>query len=68
MIKHFVSSSGVSRNLVPKFKRPYKISKALRNDRYLIENADDFRKSRKPSKGVWAIALEITQETSNVRS
>lgn len=56
LIKNFDSTVGVSRKLIPKFKGPYKISKVLRNDRYVLEDVEGFQQSRIPYKGVWAAA------------
>lgn len=56
MIKNFDSTAGVSRKLIPKFKGPYKVSKVLRNDRYVLEDVEGFQQSRIPYVGVWAVA------------
>jgi len=56
MIKDFDTHVGICKKLIPKFKGPYKIPKTLRNDRYVIKDADGFQQSRIPYKGVWAVA------------
>lgn len=50
MMWHFDSSAGVSRKLIPKYKEPYRVSKVLRNDRYLLEDVEGFQQA-----GVWAV-------------
>jgi len=56
MIKNFDSHVGVSKKLIPKFKGPYRVTKVLRNDRYVLEDVEGFQQSRLPYKGVWAVA------------
>ena len=55
MVKNFDSTAGVSRKLIPKFKGPYRICRALRNDRYVLEDIENFQHARNPYKGVWAV-------------
>lgn len=54
MVRNFDSHAGVSKKLLPKFNGPYRISKILKNDRYLLQDVEGFQKSRNPYKGVWA--------------
>lgn len=56
MVTNFDSHAGISRKLIPKFRGPYRVSKVLRNDRYLLEDVENFQQSRTPYKGVWAAA------------
>lgn len=55
MVRNFDSQTGPSRKLMPKFKGPYRISKVLRNDRYVLEDVEGFQRSRTPYSGVWAV-------------
>lgn len=55
VIRNYDNSAGTSRKLIPKFKGPYKISKILPNDRFLIEDVEGFQQTQIPYKGVWAI-------------
>lgn len=54
MVTNFDSHAGISRKLIPKFRGPYRVSKVLRNDRYLLEDVENFQQSRAPYKGVWS--------------
>lgn len=56
MIKNFDSHTGISKKLIPKFKGPYRITKILQNDRYVLEDVENFQQSRLPYKGIWAVA------------
>lgn len=55
MIKNFDSHAGVSKKLKPKFKGPYRVSKVLGNDRYVLEDIEGFQQSRNPYTGIWAV-------------
>jgi len=56
MIKNFASHVGVSKKLIPKCKGPYRVTKVLRNDRYVLEDVEGFQQSRLPYRGIWAVA------------
>lgn len=56
MINNFDTHIGISKKLIPKFKGPYRVSKVLQNDRYIIEDVEGFQQSRVPYKRIWAIA------------
>ena len=53
MIRNFVNESNVPRKLIPKFKGPYKVTKVLRNNRYVLEDPDNYQHKQIPYKGVW---------------
>lgn len=55
MISNISSQVGASSKLIPKFKGPYKISKVLENDRYLVEDVEGFQQTQIPYKGVWSV-------------
>jgi len=40
MVKNFDSTVLTARKVIPKHKGPYKIAKAMRNDRFLLEDVD----------------------------
>jgi len=54
MVKHFESTVGVARKLIPKNKGPYVIAKVLRSDRFLLNDVEGFKVYRNPYKGVWS--------------
>jgi len=56
MIKNFDSNTGVCKKLIPKFRGPYEIKKVLKNDRYLLEDVENFQQSRNSYSGVWAVS------------
>lgn len=53
LVRNFDSTPGVSKKLIPKFKGPYKITKCLKNNRYVIADGEDFQNAQKPYVGVW---------------
>lgn len=53
LIRNFDNTPGVSKKLIPQFKGPYKITKCLRNNRYVIADVEGFQNTRKPYVGVW---------------
>ncbi|KOC58630.1 hypothetical protein WH47_01037 [Habropoda laboriosa] len=55
MIRNIDTSAGVNKKLLPKFKGPYQVKKALDCDRYVIEDIDGFQITQIPYKGVIAI-------------
>lgn len=56
MVKNFDSRTGISSKLIPKYRGPYKITKILENDRYLIEDVEGMQQTQIPYKGIWAVA------------
>lgn len=56
MIRNIETSKGVSQKIIPEFKGPYKIVRVLRNDRYVVQDADDHQITRKPYEGTWEAA------------
>lgn len=52
-IRNFDNTPGVSKKLIPLFKGPYRITRCLRNDRYVINDPEGFQNTRKPYAGVW---------------
>lgn len=55
MLKNFNSTMGGATKLIPKFKGPYKITKILKNDRFLVEDVDGFQQTQIPYKGIWSV-------------
>lgn len=53
MIRNFDSTVGTSKKLIPQFKGPYKISRCLRNDRYVISDIEGCQNTQKAYKGAW---------------
>lgn len=49
MIRNFEAGPG---KLAPTYKGPYKITRQLRNDRYVISDVEEFQLSQKPYTGV----------------
>jgi len=52
MLRNFDSSVGASKKLVPIFKGPYCIKRALRNNRYLLSDVDGFLNTQRPYQGI----------------
>lgn len=52
MVKNVDSHCGTPK----KFKRPYRVSKLLRYDQFLLEDVEGFQFPRTPYKGVWSVA------------
>lgn len=55
MIMNRDVTSNINKKLIPKFKGPYKVKKALPNDRYIITDADGYQYSPKPFESVFAV-------------
>lgn len=53
LIRNFDSTIGVFKKLISQFKGPYKITKCLRNNRYVIADIERFQNTRKPYMEVW---------------
>lgn len=67
MIKNFDATPGVSHKLVPRYKGPYQIVKALRNDRYIIADIEGFQISQKPYQEVWEAAnMRLWKKPSDI--
>lgn len=43
---------GTNKKLVPKYRGPYVIIKKLGNDRYVVEDVDNYRVTQQPYHGV----------------
>lgn len=56
MVKNFDTTTGVSKKLIPRYKGPYEVIKALRNDRYVIKDIENFQVTQKPYLGTWEAA------------
>lgn len=54
MIGNVNTQSGVSSKLVPKYKGPYRITRMLENDRYVVEDVEGFQQTQIPYKGTWS--------------
>lgn len=53
MIRNIDTSKGASKKIIPEFKGPYKVSKILRNNRYVITDVDNHQVSNRPYEGTW---------------
>lgn len=53
MIRNYVSTPGVVKKLLPKFRGPYEVKKISRNDRYIIGDIDGHQVTQTPYQGVW---------------
>lgn len=60
MVRNFDATPGVSQKLKSRFKGPYQVDRVLRNDRYVLRDAEGHQLSRIPYHG--------TGEASNMRS
>lgn len=60
MIRNYVSTPGVIKKLLPKFRGPYEVKRVLRNDRYVIGDIVGHQVTQIPYQGVW--------EAANMRS
>ncbi|KAK9685092.1 hypothetical protein QE152_g38313 [Popillia japonica] len=52
-ITNTISTPGVNKNLMPKFRGPYVISKCLGNDRYVVKDVDSFQLTNIPFDGIY---------------
>lgn len=53
MVRNFETTPGISKKLIPRFKGPYKVVKELRNDRYVLQDAENFQVIQRPYIGTW---------------
>ena len=53
MIKNFDTTVGVSKKLIPRYKGPYEVVKVLRNDRYVLQDIENFQVTQKAYVGTW---------------
>jgi len=53
MIKNIDTTTGYSKKHIPKFKGPYKIKKALGNDRYVLTDVEGFQVTQIPFNSVY---------------
>lgn len=49
----FDSTVGVLRKLMPQYKGPYKVTRKLRNNRYVLTDPENFQMTQKPYMGTW---------------
>lgn len=56
MINNIDTLNKVFHKIIPKFKGPYEVMRALRNDRYVIKNVSDFQANQKFYEGTWEAA------------
>lgn len=68
VIKSVDTTPGVNKKLAPKYKGPYKVSKVLPNDRYVISDIETYQVTQIPYNGIieasnikhWAKAVQST--------
>lgn len=53
MLRNFDTTIGVSKKLIPQYKGPYLVVKALRNDRYVISDIPGLQNNQRKYQGVW---------------
>lgn len=51
-----VKNAKMGSKLSPAFRRPYKIIRQLRNDRYVVADVERCQVSQKPYQGTWEAA------------
>ena len=56
VIKNVITTAGINKKLLPKFKGPYEIVEVLDNDRYLINDIPYMQITRLPYRGVRSAA------------
>lgn len=52
MVKNIVTTAGINKKLLQKYKGPYQVVKVLPNDRYFIKDLENLQISRIPYEGV----------------
>lgn len=53
MIKNIDTTPGSSKKHIPKFKGPYRVKKALGNDRYVLNDVEGFQVTQIPFDSVY---------------
>lgn len=53
VVKNFDSTIGAPRKLIPQYKGPYRVTRKLRNDRYVLSDLENFQVTQKPYVGTW---------------
>lgn len=56
MVRNFDNSPGVSPKMIPRFKGPYQVDRALQNNLYVIRDIEGFHLSQIPYCGTWEAA------------
>lgn len=52
MIKNVITTPGINKKFLAKFKGPYEVIKIYDNDRYLIKDIENMQVSRIPYTGI----------------
>lgn len=71
MIKNVVTTPGINKKLLAKYRGPYKVKKVLSNDRYVIGDIEGLQLTRLPYKGISSPSnmrpyqVELPQLTGN---
>ena len=53
MVRNYDATVGASKKLIPRFKGPYEVTKVMRNDRYVLQDVENFQVTQKPYIGTW---------------
>jgi len=53
-IRNIETTTGINKKLVPMFKGPYVVKKALDRDRYVVADIDGFQLIQRPYTGILA--------------
>lgn len=56
MVTNFDTTPGINKKLLPKFRGPYRVSQVLPNDRYQIEDVDNWQVTQRAYRGIHAPA------------
>lgn len=68
MIRNIDVTPGVNKKLIPKYKGPYRVSKVLNKNRYMVRDVPNFQASNKPYNSIMSpdrMKPWITIEASN---
>lgn len=56
MVSNYDVTPGVNKKMLPKYRGPYRVSQVLPNDRYIVEDVDNWQITQRPYKGTHAPA------------
>lgn len=56
MLANFDCTPGINKKLLPKYRGPYCVTKVLPNDRYIVEDIDNWQITQRPYQGIHAPA------------
>lgn len=56
MLSNYDCTPGINKKLLPKYRGPYRITKILPNDRYIVEDVENWQITQRPYIGTHAPA------------